>query len=98
MARHHGGHGSLHGVFVADVEGNGLALAAVLANFLGHAVQFFGGAPADDNPRAQRGQFVRGAAANAAAAACDPDGTAGKQAGPEDALVVARGRGETLRG
>jgi hypothetical protein len=81
VARHDGGHAGLHGVFVADVEGQRVAAAAVLGDLGGHTVQLVGVRPLMTTCAPSAGQFVRHAAADAAAAAGDPHHLAGEQAG-----------------
>ena len=84
------GHAGLHGVLVADVEG-ALDRSAPPSSAISAATRSsLSRAPADHHVRAQRRQLVRDAAADARAAAGDPDALAGEQARAEHAVVVRR--------
>ena len=87
------GHAGLDGLVVADVERAPGAAAAVLADLGGHALELVGAAAADDDVGAERRQLVRDRAADARAAAGDPDALAGEQARGEHAAIARRGDG-----
>jgi hypothetical protein len=76
-----------HRLLVTDVEGAGCGATAVLVNLGEHCIELLALASADDDVRAQCGEFVRGAAADAGAAAGDDDGLAGEQTGAEGRAV-----------
>ena len=80
-------------VFVPDVECRGLAAPAVGQDLPGDALELLLRAAAHHHGRAERGELVRDAAADAAAAAGDPDDLAGEQAGGEYAAVAGSGVG-----
>src|SRR6185437_11972943 len=69
----------------AQVGGEGEDI--LVAEFFLHAVELVLRASDQREPRAQRLEFVRGAAAEARAAAGDDDGLALEQAGTEDRTV-----------
>ena len=82
-----GGDAGLHCVFIADVEGDAVADAAVFSDFGSDAVELVLLAPADKHRGAERRELVRGAAPDAAATAGDPAQLAGEQAGAKGAAV-----------
>src|SRR5882757_2908293 len=65
-------------------EGESVGIVELLL----HLVEFLRRAPDQGDARAQRSQFMRGAAAEPRAAAGDDDGLAGEQAGTEDRMVL----------
>ena len=73
--------------FLADVEGVRLAGAAGRLDLALHDGELLGLAAGDDDMRAERRDLVRGAAADAAAAAGDDDGLAGEQPRLEDRAI-----------
>ena len=90
---------AFHGILVADVEGDGVAQAAVPARISGRRGRVFPACGLLMTTRAQRRQFVGHAAADAAAAAGHPEG-AGRQTGrwTEHAVVIcAAGEAVFLR-
>jgi hypothetical protein len=77
-------HGRPDGFFLADVAGVETHAAALGHDLAGHVLQLVELAADQHHVGAQRGQFMRDAAADAGAAAGDDDDLAGKQAGLEN--------------
>ena len=85
------GDGEAHCILVADVQGDGLGVAAVFGDLDGDPPQLFLSATADDHRRAERGQFMGDAAADAAAPTRHPMHLAGEQARAQHAGVAGKG-------
>ncbi|MNF97240.1 hypothetical protein D3C84_800600 [compost metagenome] len=86
LLEHRRDHG-LDRLLVADIADLQAGAAAVLADLLAGGLEFLQLAPDQHHMGAQGGQLMGGAAADAAAAAGDQNGLAGKQVGLEDRVV-----------
>ena len=92
-AREHRGDGGLHRGLVADVAGVRRADAAGGLDLAAHRLELLELAADDRDARAERGELVRGAAADARAAAGDDGDLAGEQVGAKDGAVGGHRQG-----
>ena len=75
-------------LFVADVEGKGFDVAAVVGNFRRDPVELLLAASGDDHMRAEAGEFVRHAAPDPAPAAGNDVHLAGEAAATQNAPIA----------
>ena len=82
---------SLHALLLADVGGVAARRAARVGDLARDRFELLGFAADQRDARAERGELVRGAAADAAAGAGHDAGLAGEQAGAEDRSDTSHG-------